>query len=287
MTKQPATRPVPPASSGPRLGGPWLPAALLILGLVGGGLWWGQSIRAPAPTVLEGDFHALRVLPDGTLLYGQHAGVSISTDEGRTWSAPNGAGDAMALAAAPAGPVLVMAGHDVLKVSQDGGQSWQAHPFGTLPSTDIHGFTVLPDAPGTWYANLAGAGLYRTTDGRTWRPVTAVTGSAMALAAGPSSRLYALGAQLLVSDDAVTWQQAQHAPAASAIDVHPLTGHVYLAGWAGVFRSTDQAATWEKLPFPESARLVAVSPQNDRQLYAVGGSGKVYRSQDGGATWGP
>ena len=268
-----------------------LPVALLTAAALGGALWWQtQGTPAQAAGRLSGDFHALRVLPDGRLLYGEHAGVSVSEDGGRTWGAADGAGDAMSLVPAMPG-TLVMAGHDVLKVSRDGGQTWQETGFGNLPGTDIHGFVTLPSRPSVWYANIAGQGLYRAENGQDWRFVSPATAGAMALAAGPGEipRLYALsmGEGLIVSDDGTTWRRAGAAPraAGSGLDVHPVSGNVYLAGPAGVARSEDRGASWTNLGLPEGALLVTADPRDETRLYAAGESGAVYRSADGGKTW--
>lgn len=266
---------------------------LLTAGVLGGVLWWQAQDRQTAPVGrLSGDFHALRMLPEGRLLYGQHAGIAVSPDEGRSWGPPNDAGDAIALATSPlTSDTLVMAGHDVLNVSQDGGETWQAQGFGNLPSTDIHGFAVAPSRQGVWYANIAGRGLYRTENAQDWQFVSPATANAMTLAVGPGSppRLYALtmDAGLIVSDDGTTWQRAGEAPPASGsgLDVHPMSGHVYIAGPAGVARSDDQGATWTNLNLPEGALLVTSDPQEENKLYAVGESGLVYRSADGGRAW--
>lgn len=77
-----------------------------VLGMVAvGGLTWWQTRNEPAAVQLPGgDFHFLQVLSDGRRLYGQHAGTLLSVDVGRTWSEPDGAGDAMTLAAASEAP---------------------------------------------------------------------------------------------------------------------------------------------------------------------------------------
>ncbi|GGS09181.1 hypothetical protein GCM10008960_39350 [Deinococcus sedimenti] len=180
----------------------------------------GRGAPRATDAVLSGDYHALRALGGGTLLYGQHAGVARSVDGGRTWSAPDGAGDAMALAVLP-GRAVILAGHDVLKVSRDGGVTWHDQGFGNLPSTDLHGFAVRPDRPDTWYANVAGRGLYRTADGVTWRAVSPGTRDAMAVAAAPGGRLYALSMSqgLVTSPTGVDWQRVARAPQAVSVDV--------------------------------------------------------------------
>ena len=290
MTTKARTNTTAPPAKRP---GVLLPATLLTVALLGGALWWqtrGDQVRTAQR--LSGDFHALRVLPDGRLLYGQHAGVSVSSDGGRTWGPTDGAGDAMALASSARTPgTLVLAGHDVLKTSRDGGQTWQDSGFGNLPGTDIHGFAALPDQPDVWYANIAGRGLYRTENGQDWRFVSPATAGAMALAVGPGPfpRLYALtmGDGLIVSDNGTTWQRAGDAPqaAGSGLDVHPVSGNVYIAGPTGVARSEDRGATWTDLNLPEGALLVTADPQDEAKLYAAAESGVVYRSVDGGSTW--
>ncbi|MBZ9715458.1 sialidase family protein [Deinococcus multiflagellatus] len=231
---------------------------------------------------LSGDFHALRVV-GGTLLYGEHAGVRASQNGGRTWSEPDGSGDAMALV--QAGDAVILAGHEVLQTSRNLGQSWTPLPLGTLPGGDLHGFAVDPARPEVWYANVMGRGVYRTTDGQNWSFLSAETTGAWALAAGPQPALYALDSGgLLVSPDGVTWTR-RPSRGALHLDVHPVTGAVYVAGPQGVARSTDQGRTWKDLSFPGAARLVAVDPASDHRLYAVSESGVVSRSGDGGATW--
>lgn len=272
-------------------------AALLVSGtlaviLIGGIVFSQTSGHTDAVGRLGGDYHALRVLPDGRLLYGEHQGVSVSEDGGRSWSAPSGIGDAMSLSSSPQAPDrLVMAGHDVFKVSEDGGTTWREVSFGNLPGTDLHGFAVAPSNPEVWYANIAGRGLYRTENAKDWEFLSPGTASAMALAVGPGKypRIYALTMNegLIVSDNGTSWLRASDAPrgAGSGLDVHPVSGNVYLAGPDGVARSEDKGASWQDLNFPEGARLVTTDPQDERKVFAVGESGKVYRSTDAGATW--
>ncbi|WP_188905186.1 WD40/YVTN/BNR-like repeat-containing protein [Deinococcus aerophilus] len=115
----------------------------------------------------------------------------------------------------------------------------------------------------------------------------------MALAAGPGDtpRLYALmlDAGLTVSDDGIAWQRAATAPpaASAGLDIHLVSGNVYIAGPEGVARSEDEGASWTNLKLPEGALLVTADPQEVARLYAAGASGTVYRAHDGGSTWHP
>lgn len=267
--------------------------AIIALGVIGALLW--QAFR-PAPSSerlgrLEGDMHALLFTNDGRVLYGQHGGIQVSSDGGQTWSAPSGQGDAMALGPAGAS-TLYLAGHDVFQKSTDGGKTWTNPGFGDLPGTDIHGFAVAP-SNGWLYANLAGKGLYRSTDGgRGWQAISPATGGAMAIAAGPGTppALFAatMGQGLIRSTDGgANWQPTAPVPQAgmSAIFVHPATGNVYSGGQGGVLRSTDGGASWTVLGPGEPIALVATDPKDESRLIAVAQSGQVYRSDDGGRTW--
>ena len=240
--------------------------------------------------ILGGDLHALSVLDDGRLIYGQHAGVQISMDGGQTWSDPNGGGDAMGVGVA--GRRIYLAGHDFLVRSDDDGQSWQARGFGNLPGTDIHGFAVAPN--GWLYANLAGRGLYRSTDGGAkWNFVTTETLSAMSLqsATGNPPVLYANSFDrglLRSTDGGKSWTSltAKLEGGLSAFAVQRVTGDLIGATADGkLLTSSDAGATWQTSRAPDSLALLAISPRDAKLVYAVGGTGQVYRSSDGGATW--
>lgn len=277
----------------------WLVVAVLALGL---GVWW-LTTRNGATTVqnaglgqLGGDLHALAFGPEGRIFYGQHGGLQISSDAGTSWTPPSNTGDAMAIATSPSQPkVIYQAGHDLFLKSTDGGDTWSAPGFGNLPGTDIHGFAVAPEN-GWLYANIAGQGLYRSTNANgPWKFVSPATGGAMALAAGPGvpATLYAatMDQGIIRSDDGgqggQNWQQTAVVPgmSMSGLYVHPESGNVYATGQEGVYRSTDKGETWTALGPDEPMALVAAETEEEAQLVAVAQQGKVYRSGDGGQTW--
>ena len=240
--------------------------------------------------ILAGDLHALSVLDDGRLIYGQHAGVQISTDGGQTWSDPSGGGDAMGVGVA--GRRIYLAGHDFLVRSDDDGQSWQARGFGDLPGTDIHGFTVA--ANGWLYANLAGRGLYRSTDGGAkWNFVTTKTLSAISLqsASGNPSVLYAnsFDRGLLRSPDGGASWTSLNTRLEGGLSAFAVgrSGDLVIGATADgqLLTSSDAGATWKTTRAPDSLALLAISPRDAKRVYAVAGTGQVYRSSDGGATW--
>lgn len=266
--------------------------ALALIGLLS---WYGLSNKGGTSLGrVGGDLHSLLITADGRIIYGQHSGIQVSDDGGKSWTAPSGTGDAMALAVSPDDPdVLYQAGHDLFLRSEDGGETWQRPGFGNLPGTDIHGFAVAPVGD-SMYANIAGQGLYLSSDGgENWEFVTRATGDAMALAAGPGEPpvLYALSMSQgpVRSDDGGNeWLRIRGAPktSMSGIYVHPVSGNLYLAGQGGVYRSEDRGNTWQELgPDGPPMALVAADPKDEQKLVAIAQNGQVYRSDVGGKSW--
>lgn len=254
------------------------------------GMNMGSGNLAPLAK-LEGDMHALLFTNDGRVMYGQHAGIQTSSDGGKTWSTPSGQGDAMGLAVAQKN-VMYLAGHDVFQKSFDAGKTWTNPGFGNLPGTDIHGFAV--SETNDWlYANLAGKGLYRSTDGgQVWQAVSTATGGAMALAAGSGTppALFAATMEGLISssDGGATWRALPNASnlVGMALAVNSKTNTIYASSSTGVVRSENAGQTWTELGnLGEAVALIAIDPQNTRHLMTVSGTGQVYASQDAGQTW--
>jgi photosystem II stability/assembly factor-like uncharacterized protein len=76
-----------------------------------------------------------------------------------------------------------------------------------------------------------------------------------------------------------------------ALAVDPAARQTVYAGTeGGLYKTTDGAATWSKLPFPGNiAVALAVSPAQPKRVLAIkfhDGKGEVFRSDDGGQTWG-
>ncbi len=162
--------------------------------------------------------------------------------------------------------------------------------MGNLPGTDIHGFTVAGN--GWLYANLAGGGLYRSTDGgKNWNFVTEATTRAYKIVAatGVPPVLYAVTQDqglIRSSNGGTTWKQIK-------VDGQPLTMAVETSGAilislsnSSILRSSDNGTTWSELKAPEAFILLAVNPKNNKNIYGVSDVGQVYSSFDAGKTWG-
>jgi photosystem II stability/assembly factor-like uncharacterized protein len=141
------------------------------------------------------------------LLFGHHGGLLESRDGGRSWSALPVRDDAMSMAPADDGSIVI-AGHEVFTASRDGGFTWASIPA-DLPSLDIHGFTRDPADPARMWVYLATGGLWETTDfGAHWTEVRADNVIfPLAVREGSTSRLLGVDANGLVTstDGGRTW----------------------------------------------------------------------------------
>jgi photosystem II stability/assembly factor-like uncharacterized protein len=296
---------------------PWLLGGLLVLAALAAAGWF---LLRPTTREQEGgaiatlqtlDQHALLFSPTdpNVVFFGHHNGVLRSEDGGRTWKplVDRRGFDAMQLATAGTSNPrrLYLAGHDVFQASDDGGATWRPVEH-NLPGTDIHQFALNPDNPDRLTAVVVGAGAFRSMDGgRTWAKLPAQPPgdvTALASAGADPETLYVgtAGSGVLRSvDEGRSWGAASGRAAADAafrtvlaLAVDPANRRALYAGTdSGLAKSVDAGATWTALPYPgDNALAVAVSPMNPNVVLAVASSprrqGLVYRSDDGGLSWG-
>ena len=282
-----------------------LSALLVITALVAGVFFLNQGERAGAIARLTtADFHALAIGPTdpNTVFFGHHNGVMRSADGGRSWQplVEQRNFDAMGLAVSAAAPErLYLAGHDIFQVSADGGRTWRPVQHG-LPGTDIHAFAVSSTDPSRLYALVVGQGALTSADaGLTWTSVSGLPAdvTALAVAGGQPETVYAAslrGGVLTSTDGGQTWAPAgEGLPGrVMTLAVSPAASQTIYAGTdSGLFRGVTAGATWEKLPFPgANVAALAVSPTQPEIVLVISvedRQGRVYRSEDGGLTWGP
>jgi photosystem II stability/assembly factor-like uncharacterized protein len=167
-------------------------------------------------------------------------------------------------------------------VSNDGGATWA--PAGTgMPSTAVTHVLLDPESPAgnrTLYATAFGRGVYKSTDGgKTWvLKSTGIDGEepfAWRLTRAAEGTLYLVVARR---------SEGQATP---------------VSGSGALYRSTDRAGHWERMPLPEGVNGptgLTLDPRDQHRLYltAWGHEGKsadsgggVYGSEDGGRTWKP
>lgn len=190
-------------------------------------------------------------------------------------------------------------GHGAFYRSDDGGTTWQA-AGGPLQTADIHAFAVSPDDANQLYAFVVNEGLLASSDGgRTWQSLTGAPTSVRALAAGPGQLVYVgsvQGSVFTSTDGGRTWQQETIGMTAdlTSITYDPRSQHVIATA---VMVGSDQGmllkrnandGTWSMLPLTDMGLplTLTINPHEPSTLLLVNNRGELYRSIDGGATWG-
>jgi photosystem II stability/assembly factor-like uncharacterized protein len=181
-------------------------------------------------------------------------GLFRSRDQGTTWVSANPAGfvsGAIALAISPTDVNhLLLGAESGLLRSRNGGRDWTVE----VPSVVLGSvFAVAFAADGQRALASTALGIFRNEAENNWRPISAPHGAAPARAIVRSGE----------------------------------KGRVYLAGWAGLFRTDDWGASWSSaadgLPNEPATALLVVhgSPE---VLYAIVHGG-IWASADGARSW--
>jgi photosystem II stability/assembly factor-like uncharacterized protein len=243
-----------------------------------------------------------------------------SPDRGITWE-PVLEGDPFGapikrLAQHPQVPeVLVAATGNGVWVSVDGGETWRSESEG-LGYLQIGSMVLGTDQ--VYVGTLGGgvfAGTFETDFSIDWSPTTGprprIHNVQVVLDPQVSGVIYATsypGGVFKSTDGGTTWGECNFAlPSFSVVDpqlqgyyslaMDPTNGsRLYLGVYGhGVYTSADAGATWFPLYAVADApwemrllgtRRVAVDPTDPSTIYVASDSG-VYRSDDGGAGWGP
>jgi photosystem II stability/assembly factor-like uncharacterized protein len=236
------------------------------------------------------DVHSLAFVAGdpNRVLFGHHGGLLESRDGGRSWSALPVRDDAMSLAPADDGSIVI-AGHLVFTASQDGGATW-ATVANDLPSIDIHGFTRDPADPARMWAYLAIGGLWESADfGAHWvqvRPDNVVF--PLAVRDGSTTRLLGVDGTGLVtsSDGGRTWSGLGTPPTypMTSLAATPDGRTIYAGAPDGLFRSDDGGRTWAPTRYTGSAFAIATT-SDGATVGVVSRETEFFRSSDRGATW--
>ncbi len=222
------------------------------------------------------------------VLFGHHGGLLESRDGGRAWAALPIRDDAMSLAPADDGSIVI-AGHEVFTASRDGGATWSNIPA-DLPSLDIHGFTRDPADPARMWAYLAIGGLWESTDfGVHWSEVRADSVLfPLAVRDGAETKLLGVDATGLVSssDGGRSWTALMTPPTypMTSLSATPDGQTIYAGANDGLFRSGDGGRSWSPTGYKGSVFAIATTPDG-ATVAVVSRDTEFFRSIDGGSTW--
>lgn len=279
---------------------PWWLLAAGALALIAVAAWWAIG-RETTPGAAGGaarslasyrppDIHALTVHPTdpATVIFGNHGGMLVSRDGGRTWDPLGPKGDAMGIAMPAGSSTVYAAGHDVFFRSDDGGRTWSSvRP--ALPGTDIHGFAASAVMPGRFYAYVAGNGLFRSDDGGSiWTRAAAAPGSTMSMTVASGGGQDILFASTMEGvqrsrDGGATWERV---PELGGATVSASGSRVYAVAGTAVLVSSDGGLRWEQRSFPNGgATLAAPAASDPETVYVLAEGLTIWRSSDGGRTW--
>lgn len=273
-------------------------SGLVVLGVIAVIAVARQAALVPASlssgAYVGGDLHSLVVDPkDPNHIYlGGHDGAVESLDGGRTFRqiAALASIDAMGWSVSGDGRTMIVGGHSGLRVSRDGGGSWQDQTA-ALPTTDVHGLGMDPTSATHRWAYLTGRGVYQTTDGgKSWSFLGGTSLMIMGpIVSLPSGDLLStdMGRGVIRSKDGGrTWSVATKYMA-MWLATDPAQPNFLWAAGTGLTVSADGGVSWRTVPgWPQGVSAVGIS--SDGKVYAgvlSGNQATVYLSSDQGATW--
>jgi photosystem II stability/assembly factor-like uncharacterized protein len=271
----------------------------------GGATWQARTSGGSAVSL---EVKAFQFHPSMATVYAASSqGLLRSTNGGDDWFYYGSEADNLAsLVLSPTNPGILYAGSadggGILR-STNGGSSFTNVSSG-LPLNQ-GAFPVLgqivfdPANPSVLYAATGGSGVFKSTTGTSWIPVSTGMrdlnarplafsggGSASAVLAGASSGVYRS------TDGAGTWTTANsgllQSTITTAVADPAAAGRIYVATRAGVLKTADTGQSWQEadsgLPLkPVSSLAVTTGPSGG--LYAGTLGAGLFQSTDGGASW--
>lgn len=248
----------------------------------------------------------LSSVPHDVILAGTTEGLFRSSDHGATWrpveDLPTAAPvtDVIAIGDtlfAGTGVRLhggaAMPGDGVIR-STDGGHKWERMDEGLPPGTTVHALMALGGGLVAATGNPiqgGGAGVYRSTDLRSWRPWGLEGLQVLSLAGGKDLGVFAGtgGPGVFHTPGSATWTRRSDGlrnweAFAMAMDS---SGTLFAATQLALYASSDGGERWEAYPFevPQAGATpwgLVVAPSGDLVL---AGKGAVRVSADEGRTW--
>jgi photosystem II stability/assembly factor-like uncharacterized protein len=227
-----------------------------------------------------------------------HPGLFRTTNGGESWSADARGLDGLSVFALQLDPrdrkTVYLGATDGLYRSVDGGNTWHKMAEG-LPRAVVYALAM--DTEGTLYAGTDGHGVYMSTDqGQTFTLACERLREATILSlaldhAGQSIVAGTSGQGLFISrDSGASWTEIPELGSAfvSKIALSPNGQSGFACTREGFWRTKDNGRSWVQSAAKVRGRINAVTyhPRDSRTVYAGTARGDVFRSTDGGDTWG-
>jgi photosystem II stability/assembly factor-like uncharacterized protein len=221
-----------------------------------------------------------------------------STDRGLTWTRNDSwPADVRFIESVPAEPdtFLVVTLNGQVHRTQNAGRTWKVVNRGLPGGRVIPALAVDPRSSRTAYASVLGQpstpqGIYKTTNGGdSWRRIS--PSQATRLTVDAQGVVYAVfvDENLYRSlNGGVTWTRVGKGLRSRIADLEPTPSGLLAGTEAGVFRSTDRAATWQSLNRGISELSItglAIDDQNPPRLYASDPVAGVYKTANRGGFW--
>jgi photosystem II stability/assembly factor-like uncharacterized protein len=178
--------------------------------------------------------------------------------------------------------------------SADGGAHWQADngDSATLASAEIDDLAVDPLDHQTVYAATDDGALLRTADGgRHWLALKQPSGAnfdehiALNPFAPANLVVCGLGGMFRSTNQGATWTKVASGVSA-ACDLSFGAGRAYDVNNGEVYRTSDGGKTWQATAkIKNGVYLVTADPQNGASALTTTSDGRIYRSSDSGVHW--
>ncbi len=249
--------------------------------------------------VHAGDASTVVFLSDSVAVGIVDSGFVRSTDGGVTWTAVASADGRSNLTALSAGVVLAWgrAGDfpdydDRVLRSTDGGQTWA--DLGEVMANGVLAFT--PAGTQTVVASDLNGNMFFSSDiGQSWAQTFASPGphpgylsSSVPAFSGQQTGYFGYGAGFIIktTDGGATWLQISSGTGQSLNDIDRFpNGNLIAVGENGTLLTSNGTSPWIMHEAFTSSGLAAIHVVGPGAVVTVDGTGRVYRSSDGGESW--
>jgi len=299
--------------------GNWNEKATVKTHTQGIGLQAGEGWISLSPPLIGETLNDVHTFNDNTaIVIGSGGAVYKTMDRGATWAKmPSGTTKSLRAIFLVGDKGWIVGDDRTILRTEDGGDSWSAL------QTDLPSYTTLydvhfTDASTGWV--ITDSKIYKTTDGGNmwvekfaepdvtyWFESISFATSTTGVAVGTWGRTYR------TTDGGETWQKIEAGSASWMYDIqfydatHGCTAglrasRISITVGGGLFgdevtididnpqytlwETADGGASWTQRNFAYSGRLYGVQFLNATTGWTVGTNGAVFRTEDGGATWG-